>query len=409
MQNRLGKINQRFVLSGNKVALFLKIFVAVCLLLPSRPAVAQLLRTGAEQTERWLPLLQDKQVGLVVNHTSRIGNTHLLDTLCRLNLCVSRVFAPEHGFRGEEEAGAEIKDDIDVRTGVPVASLYGKNKKPQLRDLEGLDVVVFDIQDVGTRFYTYISTLYYVLEACAEMGKPVIVLDRPNPNGHLIDGPVLDMRYQSFIGIAPLPIAHGCTVGELARLFVGEYWIGDPCPEFFLRVIPCQSYTHHTPVDISIPPSPNLPNTRAVLLYPGLCLFEGTSFSMGRGTDFPFQVLGHPDNALDSFRFVPRSNKASKTPPQKGMECKGVDFRSLPLDSLRKRDKIDLALFIKTYQDFPNKPVFFLNNGFFELLTGNGQLRKQIIAGVPEDSIRMGWQADLEAFKAIRENYLLYK
>ena len=404
----MGKINQRFVLRGKYFDVFFKIFVGALLLFSSPPLWAQMIRTGAEQMEQWLPLLKDKQVGLVVNHTSRIGNTHLLDTLCRLNLCVSRVFAPEHGFRGNEEAGAEIKDDIDVRTGVPVASLYGKHKKPQIRDLESLDVVVFDIQDVGTRFYTYISTLYYVLEACAEMGKPVIVLDRPNPNGHIIDGPVLDMRYQSFVGIAPLPIAHGCTVGELARLFVGEYWIGNPCPEFFLRVIPCKNYTHQTPVDIHIPPSPNLPNTRAVLLYPGLCLFEGTSFSLGRGTDFPFQVLGHPDNAADTFRFVPRPNSGSKYPPQKGMECKGYDFRTIPLDSLRKRDKIDLALLIRTYQEFPNKPVFFLENGFFELLSGNGQLRKQIIAGVPEDSIRMGWQADLEAFKAIREQYLLY-
>jgi uncharacterized protein YbbC (DUF1343 family) len=362
---------------------------------------------GAERMDQYLPLLKDKQVGVVVNHTSMVGQVHLVDTLCKLDLCVARIFAPEHGFRGEVEAGDNIRDGQDLRTGVPIVSLYGKKKKPSADDLAGLDVVIFDIQDVGARFYTYISTMFYLLEACSENGVPVIILDRPNPNGHYVDGPVLDMRLESFIGIAPLPVVHGCTVGELALMFTGECWIN--CPEHpAVTVIPCLNYTHHTPYDLPVKPSPNIPDMRSVLLYPSLCFFEGTSASVGRGTDTPFQLFGHPDFASDSFWFVPRPNAGSKSPPQKGWICKGVDLRNLPIEDLRKDTLLELHWLLDFYRDFPNKPVFFLSNGMFDLLAGTSELRKQMEAGKTEAEIRVTWAEDLNFFKAIRKKYLLY-
>ncbi|MEO6037696.1 MAG: DUF1343 domain-containing protein, partial [Saprospiraceae bacterium] len=237
---------------------------------PAAPVVV-----GAARLDTLLQLVRGKQIGLVVNHSSLVGQTHLVDTLFGDGVCITRIFSPEHGFRGSAQAGESIRDGEDARTGIPIVSLYGKKIKPQPGDLAGVDVVVFDLQDVGVRFYTYISTLLQVLEACAEQDKAVIVLDRPNPNGHYVDGPVLNMRWESFVGIAPLPIVHGCTVGELARLFVGEHWFREPRP-LRLTVIRCENYTHHTPYDLPVPPSPNLPDTRSVLLYPSLCLFEGT-------------------------------------------------------------------------------------------------------------------------------------
>ena len=260
---------------------------------------------GAERLDLLLPRLAGKEVALVVNHSSLVGNTHLVDTLHRLGVCISVIFAPEHGFRGDADAGEHVRDGIDLRTGSPIVSLYGKRRKPSPEDLEGVEVVVFDIQDVGARFYTYISTLFYVLEACAEQDKEAIVLDRPNPNGHYVDGPVLDSRLTSFVGIAPIPIVHGCTVGELARLFVGEFWIYKP-ESLRLQVISCLNYTHSTPYELPVSPSPNLPTTRSVLLYPSICLFEGSTCSVGRGTNWPFEVVGHPDFPCDTFNFVPR-------------------------------------------------------------------------------------------------------
>lgn len=363
--------------------------------------------TGADRTEAWLPLIRDKRVGLVVNHSSLVGNRHLVDTLFALEQCVSRIFAPEHGFRGGAPDGEEVRDGQDVRTGTPIISLYGKKKKPGPEDFENIDVIVFDIQDVGARFYTYISTLFYVLEACAEQGVPVIVLDRPNPNGHYVDGPVLDMRLTAYVGIAPLPIVYGCTMGELARLFSGEYWIRQPQP-LQLQVIACKNYTHRTPYNLPVKPSPNLPNMRSILLYPSLCLFEGTSVSVGRGTDSQFQVIGHPEFPLDSFRFVPRRNEASRYPPQEGWVCKGYSFCYMPLDTLRAERQLNLRYLFDFYRQLPDKSTFFLKNGYFDILAGTYSLRKQIEAGKTEEEIRESWKPDLEAFKEIRKKYLIY-
>lgn len=363
---------------------------------------------GAEQLDAYVTLLQGKQVGFVVNQTSRIGDRHLVDTLQALGVCIARIFGPEHGFRGQADAGEVVYENYDHRTDAQIISLYGKRHKPSKEDLEGLDVLVFDIQDVGARFYTYISTMFYVMEACAEQGKTVLILDRPNPNGHLIDGPVLNTRFSSFVGIAPLPVAHGCTVGELARLFQGECWInkGDVLQ---LIVVPCKNYRHHTPYDLPVKPSPNLPNTRAVLLYPSLCLFEGSTCSVGRGTDWPFEVVGHPDYASDSFSFVPRPNAGNTYPAHAGLVCKGWDFRNISVDSLRNCEELNISWLIDYYQSFPNKPVFFRSDHFMDLLAGTDQFRRQVIAGKTEAEIRETWQTDLSAFKAIRQRYLLYE
>ncbi len=363
---------------------------------------------GAERMDVYLSLLAGKRAGFVVNQTSCVGAQHLIDTLYRRGVAVARIFAPEHGFRGEADAGEKIKDGHDVRTGALIASLYGKRKKPSPKDLDSLDVVVFDIQDVGARFYTYISTLFYVMEACAEQGKPVIVLDRPNPNGHLIDGPVLDMRFKSFVGIAPIPIAHGCTVGELARMYKGEGWI-NKAQELDLTVIPCAHYRHSTPYDLPVKPSPNLPSARSVLLYPSLCLFEGSTCSLGRGTDFPFEVVGHPDFGVDSFQFIPMPNLGNKAPLHDHWVCKGWDFRPISEDSLRRRDQLNISWLLDYYKAFPNKPVFFRKDNFMDLLAGTDAFRKQILEGKSEAEIRATWAEGLEAYKAMRKKYLLYE
>lgn len=362
---------------------------------------------GAERLEMLLPMLEGKTVALVVNHSSRIGNTHLVDTLNQLGVCISVIFAPEHGFRGDADAGEHVKDGMDLRTGIPITSLYGKHRKPLPEDLEESSVVIFDIQDVGARFYTYISTLFYVMEACAEAGKEVIVLDRPNPNGHYVDGPVLDSRLSSFVGIAPIPIVHGCTVGELARLFVGEYWIYRPL-SLQLEVIPCLNYTHSRFYELPVAPSPNLRTMRAILLYPSICLFEGTKCSVGRGTDWPFEIVGHPDFSCDSFNFVPRPNAGNKNPPHAGWLCGGWDLSKIPIDSLRASKKLNLNWLIQFYQQFPKKDEFFREDHFFDLLAGNRNLQQQITEGKTETEIRATWTEDLDAFKAIRQKYLLY-
>jgi uncharacterized protein YbbC (DUF1343 family) len=362
---------------------------------------------GAERLDTLLPMLGGRQIGLVVNHTSRAGEAHLADTLHTLGVCVARIFAPEHGFRGEADAGEHIRDGSDARTGAPIVSLYGRHKKPSAEDFAGLDAVVFDIQDVGARFYTYISTLFYVMETCGEQGVELIVLDRPNPNGHYVDGPVLDTRLSSFVGIAPLPIVHGCTVGELARLFKGEYWTS-AAERLRLRVVPCLHYTHRTPYDLPLRPSPNLPTTRSVLLYPSLCLFEGSTASVGRGTEWPFEVIGHPDYGDGAFQFVPRPNAGNKYPLHQGWVCKGLDFRDLAIDSLRAQRQLNLTWLLNYHRDFPNKPVFFRDDNFFDLLAGTKSLRQQIESGKTESEIRATWAEDLAAFGAIRAQYLLY-
>jgi len=364
-------------------------------------------QTGAEKIAAYLPLLADRQVALVVNHSSLVGNRHLVDTLAASGVCILRIFSPEHGFRGEAPDGEQVRDGADVPTGAPIVSLYGEKKRPDQGDFAGADMVVFDIQDVGTRFYTYISTLFYVLEACANYQIPLIVLDRPNPNGHYVDGPVLDTRLRSFVGIAPLPVVHGCTVGELAQLFIGEYWTGPIRPE--LTVIPCENYSHRTMYAPPVPPSPNLPNLRAILHYPSLCFFEGTAVSIGRGTDWPFQLVGHPQfQGPCAAEFTPRRNTASRYPPLEGQHCCGYDFRSTSVDSLFRQARLDLTPLLDFYCEYPDKDNFFLKNRYFERLSGTNSLRKQIEEGSFESDIRATWEADLQAFRKIRHKYLLY-
>lgn len=292
------------------------------------------LEVGANRTSIYFPLLQDKKIGVVANQTSVIfkndkSYTHLVDSLFSLNISVKKVFAPEHGFRGDADAGELIKDGIDVKTGIPIISLYGENKKPTNEQLLGIDIVVFDIQDVGVRFYTYISTLHYVMEACAENNIPLIVLDRPNPNAHYIDGPVLDMKHQSFVGMHPIPVVYGMTIGEYAIMINGENWLKNQitCD---LIVVPISNYSHEIPYSLSIKPSPNLPNYQSINLYPSLCFFEGTNVSVGRGTDKQFQIYGSPFLAMNSFSFTPQPNFGSKFPPNQGEVCYGEDLRFYP-------------------------------------------------------------------------------
>lgn len=382
------------------------------LLFPGLQAFAQTAASsrvicGDERLDLLLPRLKGKQVGLVVNQSSRVGQTHLVDTLTRLGVCISVIFAPEHGFRGNAEAGAHIHDGYDSLSGAAIVSLYGKRYKPLPEDFQSVDVLVFDIQDVGARFYTYISTLFYVMEACAEQQVPAIVLDRPNPNGFYIDGPVLDSRQTSFVGIAPIPIVHGCTVGELARIFRGEFWIYHP-ESLDLSVIPCLNYTHSTPYTLSVAPSPNLPTERSILLYPSLCLFEGSTCSVGRGTDWPFEVVGHPEFPCDSFYFIPRPTERSKSPLYSGWFCGGWDFRNVPIDTLRNARQLNLSWLLRFYQAFPDKEHFFRDDHFFDLLAGTRDLQQQIMSGKTEAEIRASWAPDLEAYKAIRKKYLLY-
>ncbi|MHA6247300.1 exo-beta-N-acetylmuramidase NamZ family protein [Pontibacter sp. CAU 1760] len=368
------------------------------------PAVAaqkaKPLKTGAEQLSAYLPQLQGKRVGLVVNQTSVVGQTHLVDTLLSRGVDVVTIFAPEHGFRGEADAGAYVKDARDIRTGLPIVSLYGKNKKPSAEQLKNLDVLVFDIQDVGARFYTYISTMHYVMEAAAENNKPVLVLDRPNPNGHYVDGPVLEKAHTSFVGMHPIPIVHGLTVGELANMINGERWL-EGQRRANLTVIPVAGYTHNTAYILPVQPSPNLPNAQAITLYPSLCLFEGTNVSVGRGTPVPFQIIGSPYYKDKSFDFTPESTAGATNPPYKGQACYGMD-----LTDPSKAQPFTLAYLLEMYQNSSQQDKFF--NNFFEKLAGTSKLREQIISGKTEAEIRASWEPELSAYKKLRQQYLLY-
>jgi uncharacterized protein YbbC (DUF1343 family) len=369
----------------------------------------QKLVIAAEKTAEYLPLLQGKKVALVVNQTSLIGTTHLADSLQSLGVNITKIFSPEHGFRGEVSAGEHIKDGKDAKTGISLLSLYGNKKKPVAEDLKDVDVVVFDIQDVGARFYTYISTLFYVMEACADYQKTLLVLDRPNPNGHYVDGPMLKSGYESFVGIAQIPLVHGCTVGELAQLFEGEKMIKTN-KKLDYKVIKCSNYTHdNTRYILPVKPSPNLPNIRSIYLYPSLCWFEGTVMSVGRGTDFPFQTIGHPEYHDDKFFFVPKTNEGAKMPPFENKTCWGIDFRNLDLEELSKEKQLNLRYLIDTYQKMEDKKSFFLANNFFDKLAGSNELRLQIQSGVGEEAIRKSWEVDLVAFKDLRKKYLIYE
>ncbi|WP_375417810.1 exo-beta-N-acetylmuramidase NamZ domain-containing protein [uncultured Hymenobacter sp.] len=372
---------------------------------PVQPAPAAApLRMGAEQLEKYLPQLQNQRVGLVVNQTSRVGRAHLVDTLLARGVNVAAIFAPEHGFRGEAADGATIKDGRDERSGRPVRSLYGKSKKPTPAMLADVDVLVFDIQDVGARFYTFISTLHYVMEAAAELGKPVLVLDRPNPNGAFVDGPVLEKAHRSFVGLDPLPIVHGLTVGELARMLNGEKWLAGGAQCRLTVVSVAGAYTHATPYALPVRPSPNLPTARSVALYPSICLFEGTNVSVGRGTDTPFEVFGAPTQpATRPYSFTPRPNAGSPTPPLNGQLCHGLNLRP---PAAGEPQGLTLKYLIDFYQQSTDKAHFF--SKYFAELSGTDSLQAQIVAGRTEAQIRPTWEPGLNNFKKLRKKYLLY-
>ncbi len=359
--------------------------------------------TGADQSARYLPLLSGKRVGLVVNQSSLVGNNHLVDFLIKNEIEVTKIFSPEHGFRGKADAGEKVDDHLDVKTGLPIVSLYGKNKKPTREQLADLDVLVFDIQDVGIRFYTYISTLHYVMEACAENNKELIVLDRPNPNGDYVGGPVLKEEFQSFVGMHPIPIVHGCTVGELAIMINGEQWLNEGV-QCKLNVISCKNYTHSMPWSLLVKPSPNLPNDLSVRLYPSLCFFEATHVSIGRGTQFPFQVIGYPNPEFGDFTFTPESIPGmAKNPKQDGKLCYGLDLRQEGLNH-----KFSISYFLGFYKHFEAESDFLSSERWFNLLAGTDQLLNDIRQGKTLLDIENSWEEELTDFLRLRKKYLLY-
>ena len=376
----------------------IKQIISISLLLLTFSVNAQDIVLGAERTDAYLSLLEGKKIGIVGNQTSMIVNTHLVDSLISLGVNIVKVFSPEHGFRGKADAGAKIEDGIDVKTGLPIISLYGKNKKPNTEQLEGIDVLVFDIQDVGARFYTYISTLHYIMEAAGENNIKVIVLDRPNPNGHYVDGPIREESFESFVGMHPIPIVHGMTIGEYAKMINDENWIYENCN---LTIIEMENYNHKMQYDLPIKPSPNLPNTRSVNLYPSLCLFEGTTISIGRGTDYPFQHFGAPYLESD-YSFTPKSGAGSKLPKHENKVCFGTDLRFQE----NYLTTINLDWIIDAYKQCNEKEKFF--NNFFDKLAGTDKLRKQIISGKTAAAIKESWKEGLEEFKKIRGKYLMY-
>jgi len=365
---------------------------------------------AANETQLYIDYLKGRNIGMVVNPTSIIGEKKitLVDSLLKRGVKIKKIYGPEHGFRGNASDGATVNNDIDVKTGIPVVSLYGSKFKPSVADLKGIDLMIFDIQDVGARFYTYISTLHYVMEACAENNIELMVLDRPNPNGFYVDGPVLDTAFRSFVGMHPIPVVHGMTIAEYAQMINGEGWLknGAKCK---LKIIKVANYTHDMEYVLPVNPSPNLNSAQSILLYPGLCFFEATTLSLGRGTQFPFQVVGHPAlKGKYEFSFTPVSIPGmSDNPPQKNVVCYGIDFRNYNTAAIRKNKQLNLSWLLTFYQNFPNKTQFF--NAYFTKLAGTDQLRKQIESGMKEEEIRKSWEPALSKFKLTRQKYLLYK
>ena len=383
---------------------------------------------GAYRTSVYLPLLQGKRVGVFANNTSMVGNTHLVDTLQKLGVNIIKIFAPEHGFRGTADAGARIGNDTDSRTGIPIISLYGKKLKPTADDVKNVDILLFDIQDVGVRFYTYIASLQYFMEAALENSKPLLILDRPNPNGFYVDGPVLDTAYKGFIGMQPIPIVYGMTIGEYAMMLGGEHWLSTEAANrkytyyqssaqnstdttFHFLVIKCADYTHSSHYVLPVKPSPNLPDAAAISWYPSTCLFEGTTLSEGRGTEHPFTIFGHPSLPRTLYTFTPHSNEGAKDPKWKDKTCYGWNITAETAPS-----HVELKWLLQSYQLFPQKDSFFIKpksgkqtDYFFNRLAGNGTLMQQIIDGKSEADIRKSWQPQLDAFKQIRKKYLLYQ
>ena len=381
----------------------LKITVLFFLLLSKQvPCFSQTkIIPGAAQLELYLKILEKDNIGVIAHQASLVNSkTHLIDTLFSLGVNMKKVFAPEHGFRGNADAGEKVADQKDPKTGLPILSLYGSNKKPSKESLAGISIMLLDLQDVGVRFYTYLSTLHYVMEACAEKGIPLIILDRPNPNTHYTDGPVLEEDCKSFVGMHPVPIVTGMTIGEYAKMINGERWLsnGIQCD---LKVVPVKNYNHKAKYEIPRRPSPNLPNSKSIALYPSLCLLEPTVISVGRGTEMQFQIYGHPQLPETNFSFTPRPNCGSKNPKLKDQICHGVDLRKF-----ENPEKIELKWLIQAYRDFPDKKSFFKKS--FYRIAGNKKLKKQLVQGMNEQQIRKTWEKDLEKFMIIRRKYLIY-
>lgn len=390
-------------------------FLFLLLALSSHTVLAQTsyitqsdITVGSAQFERYSELLVGKRVAITGNHTSMIGQEHVVDFLLEKSVNLTKVFAPEHGFRGKADAGEKVESGKDAKTGLPIVSLYGSHKKPTADDLSGVDIMLFDIQDVGARFYTYISTMTYVMEACAENNIPVVILDRPNPHGFYIDGPMLKPEHESFVGMLEIPVIHGMTVGELAQMINGEKWLKNDV-QCDLTVIPVKDYDHKQIYVLPVAPSPNLPSQNAIMLYPSLCFFEGTDVSVGRGTDKPFEIFGHPNFKQGSFMFVPKPTIGAKHPKHEGVPCAGWDLSEFGGKRIQETEGLILDWLVNAYRDFPNQDKFFLRNGFFENLAGTDLLRKQIQQGFTADQIRASWAKDLGDFNAKRKKYLLYK
>ncbi|MBS5796997.1 MAG: DUF1343 domain-containing protein [Dysgonomonas mossii] len=361
---------------------------------------------AAELTEEYIPLLKDKRIAVLSNHTGMVGNKHLVDILVQEKVNVTSIFSPEHGFRGDADAGEHVSNSVDKKTGIPIRSLYdGNSRKPSKEAMDSFDVMLFDIQDVGLRFYTYYITMVRLMDVCAEYNKKIIVLDRPNPNGHYVDGPILDMKYKSGVGWLPIPLVHGMTLGELALMVNGEHWLSESriCD---LTVVKCKNYTHKTLYELPIAPSPNLPNMKSIYLYPSTCLFEGTPVSLGRGTTYPFQVYGHPQMKGYAFSFTPKSIPGAKNPPLLNQKCYGVDLRNISDEDIYKKG-IDLAYIIDAYKNLNMGDKFF--TPFFEKLIGVSYVRDMIKQGKSASEIKEMWKDDVENFKNQRKPYLLYE
>jgi uncharacterized protein YbbC (DUF1343 family) len=371
---------------------------------------------AASRFDLYLPMILEKRVAIFANHTSMVDDVHLVDTLKKRGVQIVKIFAPEHGFRGTADAGEKVDNTVDPQTGIPVISLYGKKRKPSDEDLKDVDIMVFDIQDVGVRFYTYISSLQEYMETAIKNDKPLIVLDRPNPNGFYIDGPVLDRKFTSFVGMQPVPIVYGMTIGEYAKMLIGEKWLDasvrnklDNPDKIAITVIPCANYDHKTRYVLPVRPSPNLPDIQSIYLYPSTCLFEGTVLSEGRGTEKPFQIFGHPSLPKNLYSFTPTSREGATNPKLKDKKCYGWNLSGTPEEVLKKINcEIQLKWLLEAYRLFPQKDSFFLKNNFFNRLAGNDILMKQVKDGVSEKNIRKSWKPALDAFKKIRKKYLLY-
>lgn len=392
----------------------LLLFLSLKAYFPEKTSPAKPIRTGAEQTEKYLPLLKGKRVAIMANQTTIIGNSHLVDSLQKLGVKIVKVFGPEHGFRGNASAGVEVADEIDPATGIPLVSLYGRKNKPTKEDLADVDILLYDLQDVGVRYYTNINALSRLMDACVENGKEMLILDRPNPNGYLVDGPILDMKHRSGIGMFPIPMSHGLTVGEFAQMANGEGWLANKA-KCKLTIIPVANYDHDMPYTLPVKPSPNLNTQQAVMLYPSTCMFEATYLNHGRGTYFPFTVLGSPElKGIYSFSYTPRSIKGmSETPLFMDQECFGLDLRNYDVEKLRKSKKINIQWIIELYNAHPYKEKFFDSRlsremNSIEIQIGVSDFRKQVMNGVPEDEIRKSWEPGLSEYKVMRKKYLLY-